>query len=53
MRKIGGIYGSNGKLDGQPALVHLVHKEHYVENFPSNQAFGLAQHSLSATVHSV
>jgi hypothetical protein len=34
MRKIGGIYGSNGKLDGQPALVH---KAYYVENFPSTQ----------------
>jgi hypothetical protein len=34
MRKIGGIYGSHGRLDGQPALVH---GEYCVENFPYNQ----------------
>jgi hypothetical protein len=31
MRKIGGIYSSQGKLDGQPQLGR---EEYYVENFP-------------------
>jgi hypothetical protein len=34
MRTIGGIYGSHGRLDGQPALVH---EEYYVETFPYTQ----------------
>ena len=37
MRKIGGINGSHGRLDGQPALGR---EGDYVENFPYNQAFG-------------
>jgi hypothetical protein len=34
MRKIGGINGSNGRLDGQPALGH---GESYADDFPYNQ----------------
>jgi hypothetical protein len=34
MRKIDGIYGSHGTVDGQLALVHA---EYNVETFPYNQ----------------
>ena len=34
MRKIGGLNGSNGRLDGHPALGR---GEYFVENFPYNQ----------------
>jgi hypothetical protein len=34
MPKIGGVNGSHGRLDGQPALGR---DEYYVENFPYTQ----------------
>jgi hypothetical protein len=37
MQKIGGIHGSHGRLDGQPALDR---EGDYVENFPYNKASG-------------
>ena len=37
MRKIDGICGSHGKLDGQPALGR---EADYVDNFPDTEALG-------------
>jgi hypothetical protein len=38
MRKSGGINGSKGRLDRQPALGR---EEYYVENFPFKQELGI------------
>jgi hypothetical protein len=37
MRTIGGINGSHGRSDGQPALIHA---QYYVEKFPYHRARG-------------